>query len=238
MRSVVKGLGVKGLGVKGLGVKSVTMQDIVAGSGDRDRSADAAAGVDRDDAKQRAGQTEAGAGGGAMRGGALQPGRRWYVAHTLPRKETSVQMRLDAQGFENFMPRRLKTVRHARKLRTVDAPLFPRYVFVALDLDQDPWRSVNGTIGVASLFMAQERPLPVPVGVVETLIMSSDAEQRLRFLPKLRPGEKIRLVAGPLAEALGVLETLDDKGRVEVLLEIMGSGVRVKLPRAWIESAA
>lgn len=147
-------------------------------------------------------------------------------------------LRLDAQGFRSFLPRRFKTVRHARKLRTVNAPLFPSYIFVALNLGVDRWRSVNGTIGVASLITAQERPLPLPAGVVETLIMSSDAAGRLRFVPDMERGQKVRLVAGPFAQALGVLDYLDDRGRVEVLLEIMGGGIRVELPRTWIEPAA
>jgi len=167
----------------------------------------------------------------------LSPGERWYLAHTLPNKEATAVMRLSAQGFRNFLPRRMKTVRHARRIREVNAPVFPRYIFVALDLDRDPWRSVNGTIGVSSLFMAQDRPLPVPAGVVETLIMSADRAGRLRFARDLRKGQMVRLVNGPFADALGVLDRLDNKGRVEVLLDIMGKGVRVRLQTEWVEPA-
>jgi transcriptional antiterminator RfaH len=147
-------------------------------------------------------------------------------------------MRLSAQGFHNFLPRHLKTVRHARKLRTVNAPLFPRYIFVALNLEIDPWRGVERTIGVSNLVSALDRPLPVPVGVVETLMLSYGIDGQIRFAPDIARGQKVRLVAGPFAEALGVLDMLDDKGRVEVLLDIMGGGIRVKLPRSWIQPAA
>ncbi|MFY9628091.1 MAG: transcription termination/antitermination NusG family protein [Methylocystis sp.] len=168
----------------------------------------------------------------------LKPGQRWYLAHTLPHKESIAGRHLDRQGFRNFTPRRVKTVRHARKLRMVNAPLFPSYVFVALDLDVDRWHSVNGTIGITRLIMAQERPLALPAGVVETLIMSSDQNGRLRFIPDIARGETVRLIAGPFAEALGVLDSLDDRGRVEVLLNIMGGDIRVKMHRDWIEPAA
>ncbi|OAI23615.1 hypothetical protein A1351_19600 [Methylosinus sp. R-45379] len=165
----------------------------------------------------------------------LAPGERWYLAHTLPHKETSVEQRLRVQGFRHFMPRRIKTVRHARRMRNVLAPVFPRYIFVALDLDRDRWRSVNGTIGIATLFMAQDRPLPVPYGVVETLIQSSDDRGQLRFEHNLQLGQKVRLISGPFSEALGLLERLDDSGRIEVLLEIMGGHVRAKLRREQVE---
>jgi transcriptional antiterminator RfaH len=132
----------------------------------------------------------------------------------------------------------VKTVRHARKLRTIRAPLFPRYLFVVLNLERDSWRSVNSTTGIASLFMAHDRPVPVPEGVVETLIDAADRSGERRFADGLAPGQKIRLVAGPFAQAEGLLDRLDDAGRVEVLLDIMGGGIRVKLARSWIERTA
>ncbi len=168
----------------------------------------------------------------------LAPGQRWYLAHTLPHKETTAEMRLADQGFHVFLPRRLKTVRHARRMRTVNAPLFPRYLFVAFDIDRAQWRSINGTIGVATLFMARERPLAVPDGVVETLIQSSDRGGCLRFDSELTPGQQVRLIAGPFTETLGVLDHLDARGRVEVLLNIMGSVTRVRLHRELLEPAA
>ena len=55
-------------------------------------------------------------------------------------------------------------------LRTVRAPLFPRYLFVILDLERDRWLSVRSTVGVSRLFTQDGRPVPVPVGIVESLI--------------------------------------------------------------------
>jgi transcription elongation factor/antiterminator RfaH len=168
---------------------------------------------------------------------ALLPGERWFLAYTAPHREAIAKTHLGRQGFRSFLPRYLKTVRHARKLREVNAPLFPRYLFVALNLERDRWRSVNSTTGVTNLFMMDDRPVPVRQGIVETLIQSADASGRLQFFDALVPGQKVRLVAGPFAQALGILSRLDDAGRVEVLLEIMGGGVRVRLARSWVELA-
>ena len=113
-------------------------------------------------------------------------GERWFAVNSQPKREWRAQAQLVNQGFRVFMPKRLKTVRHARKLTTVLAPLFPRYLFVALDLAQHRWRSVNGTFGVCSLVMVGERPQPVPRGVVEAMIAATDSEGRLVFIPILR----------------------------------------------------
>src|SRR3954467_475127 len=90
---------------------------------------------------------------------------RWFLVHARPHCETKADLNLRAQGFHTFMPQVQKTVRHARQLRTVRAPLFPRYLFVALDLTRDRWLSIRSTFGVASLFTNREGfPVAVPVG--------------------------------------------------------------------------
>jgi transcription antitermination factor NusG len=169
---------------------------------------------------------------------ALLQGEKWFLACTLPHREATAEVHLKLQGFRSFLPRHLKTVRHARKLRSVNAPIFPGYLFVVLNLGRDRWRSVNSTTGIATLFMANDRPIPAPDGIVETLVQSTNKLGSLQFTDALERGQKVRLVAGPFAHALGILDRLDDAGRVEVLLEIMGGRIRVKLTRGWIEPAA
>jgi transcriptional antiterminator RfaH len=133
------------------------------------------------------------------------------------------------------LPKREKTVRHARKLRTVVAPFFPRYMFVVLDLERDQWRPINGTRGVANLVMQGDRnlvmqgdrPQPVPLGIVETLVASTGEDGLLKVRPRLNVGDPVRLLQGPFAEYLGTLDRLDDSGRVRVLLEMLGRRVPV-----------
>jgi transcription elongation factor/antiterminator RfaH len=157
----------------------------------------------------------------------LSEGQRWYAVHTQPLNEARAEQHLSNQNFTTFMPKRLKTVRHARKLSTVEAPFFPRYLFVVLDLDRDSWRRVNGTFGVSRLVMCGDAPQAAPCGVVEALIASADARGILHLENKLKIGGPVRLMAGPFAEQLAFLDHLDDSGRVRVLLEILGRQVRL-----------
>jgi transcription antitermination factor NusG len=93
---------------------------------------------------------------------ALCGDERWYVACSLSRQEARAKFQLLLKGFRSFLPRMTKTVRHARKLRTVNSAVFPSYLFVVLNPGRDRWRSVNGAFGVASLIMRGETPQPVP----------------------------------------------------------------------------
>ena len=141
--------------------------------------------------------------------------------YARPKGEATARLNLAAQGFRAFLPQVRKTVRHARQLRTVRAPLFPRYLFVELDLARDRWLSIRSTIGVANLFTSSEgQPIPVPRGVVEALLAQCDGDI-VRLSVDLKPGQRVRLLSGPFADLIGTIERLDSDGRVRMLLELM-----------------
>jgi transcription antitermination factor NusG len=162
---------------------------------------------------------------------------RWYVAQTLARRELGAAFQLERQGFRVFLPQMIKTVRHARTFRTTRAAVFPGYLFVALALGRDRWRSVNGTFGVSRLIMGESLPLPAPHGVVETLLAFRDSDGLCRFDRELKPGDAVRVVKGPLAHVVGTIASLDDKGRARVLLDLMGTQLVTSIAMATLERA-
>ena len=156
-----------------------------------------------------------------------QSGQRWFAVHCRPQREAGALAQLQFQGYRVFMPVCWKTMRHARKLKTVRAPLFPRYLFVALDPNRDRWRAIKGTFGVCGLVMADAKPQPVPRGVVEKFMALTDNKGIMRFDSELAEGQPVRLLNGPFSEFVGELEQIDDAGRVRILLKVMGGQVPV-----------
>ena len=150
-------------------------------------------------------------------------GPRWYVVQSRPHKELYAAANLQNQAFRTFIPQISKTVRHSRRTKTVLVPLFPRYLFVALDFARDRWRSVRGTFGVSCLVMDGDRPRPVPQGLVEQLIATTNETDGVDFRERLTLGQNVRFLTGPFAEKIGRLVNLDDADRVAVLLEILGA---------------
>ena len=70
-------------------------------------------------------------------------------------------------------------------MSTVEAPFFPRYLFVGFDPHVDPWGAIRHTRGVCALIRhAPDRPTPVPVGVVRAGRQLD--EQRPNFRRELR----------------------------------------------------
>lgn len=162
---------------------------------------------------------------------------RWYAASTQPNRERFAVEQLRNQDFEVFLPAMRRRVRHARQTSEVLRAYFPGYVFVALEPDHRPWRSVNGTIGVRRLVCSGDRPAPLPPGFVETLQQSADADGVISFRDDLDVGDRVRVMHGPFADLVGRVSTLAAPDRVRVLLDLMAHGVPVELPSAYCQKA-
>jgi transcriptional antiterminator RfaH len=159
----------------------------------------------------------------------MNPNRAWYVVHTRPNAEEIAARHLDRQGFPVFVPRFSKRRRHARKVEMVIRPLFPRYLFVALDLAVDRWNSVRSTVGVSTLICHGDRPIMVPRGVVEDLLQRDVNGVIPLARPRLHVGDRVQLLEGPFANLVGTFESMTDGERVAVLLDLLGRSVRVML---------
>jgi transcriptional antiterminator RfaH len=164
---------------------------------------------------------------------------RWFVAHTQPHAETKAVSNLNRQGFEIYFPRYLKRRRHARRIETVAAPLFPRYLFVAVDIAAQRWRSIYSTIGVARLVCNGDEPAAVPDGIVEALKCREDTSGfiKLDYRPPFRPGDKIRVLDGAFSSCLGLFESMAERERIAILLDLLGRKVRVVLDADLVAAA-
>jgi transcriptional antiterminator RfaH len=157
--------------------------------------------------------------------------RRWYVVQTQPHAEWKANHHLARQGFDTYLPRYLKKRRHARRVDTVAAALFPRYLFVAIDMASQRWRCISSTVGVRHLVCNGEQPAVVADHVIEALRRREDENGLIRLpaRPRFAAGEKVRLLDGVFADCIGLFEGMKDNERVSVLLDLLGRKVRVLL---------
>jgi transcriptional antiterminator RfaH len=166
-------------------------------------------------------------------------GTRWYVVQTQAHAETKAAMHLARQGFVAYLPRYLKRRRHARKVDTVSAPLFPRYLFVAVDTSTQRWRSIQSTIGVSHIVGNNDEPTALADKVIEDLRCREDEKGFIRLLsrPRFAPGETIRVLDGVFAACFGLYESMADAERVAVLLDLLGRKVRVVMDAEMVAAA-
>jgi transcriptional antiterminator RfaH len=166
-------------------------------------------------------------------------GALWYVAQTQVNAETKAAQNLLRQGFGVYLPRYLKLRSHARKIEKVAAPLFPRYLFVSIDINLQRWRSVQSTYGVSQLVLNGSDPAPVAGAVIEALKAREDVSGfvKLDQRPKFAIGEKVRVIAGVFAENLGLFDGMADRERIAILLDLLGRKVRVSIEADLVTAA-
>lgn len=166
--------------------------------------------------------------------------QRWYVVHTQPQAEMRALANLRRQGYEAYLPRCRKWRRHARKTDIVAAPLFPRYLFLRLDVERDRWRPVLSTFGVSSLVCRAGLPAPVPEGIVESIQGREDAGHFVDLTRQaaFQPGDRVQVVAGPFADRTALFEGLNEGQRVVLLLEMLGRKLQVAVPAEAITACA
>jgi transcriptional antiterminator RfaH len=166
-------------------------------------------------------------------------GTRWYVVQTQPNAETKAAMHLARQGFTAYLPRYRKRRRHARKVDTVAAPLFPRYLFVAVDTASQRWRSIQSTIGVSHIVGSNDEPTALADRVIEELRGREDETGFIQLLsrPRFNPGDAVRVLDGVFAACLGLYESMADAERVAVLLDLLGRKVRVVMDVDMVAAA-
>ena len=161
----------------------------------------------------------------------------WFAVRAQPRKELLAEMQLRRQSFETFFPKAMAAPRsHASAKRKPikgpsQAPFFPGYLFVRMDLDKTRWRSINGTIGVIGLVQFGDRPSPAPKGFIEGLIAATRNDGVLGAPEPIPVGAAVRLIGGPFDAHVGTLIAAAPDDRVKVLLELLGRAIPVSAPR-------
>lgn len=162
--------------------------------------------------------------------------KQWYVVQTHVNKEQTALENLERQNFHAYYPVYKKQRKHARKVETVKAALFPRYLFVEFDIEKDRWRAVQSTIGVSHLICHGIKPTPVPGEIIEA-IQQREVEPGLIELspPPLKAGQKLMITEGPFEGYQALFETASADQRITVLLSYMNQHLKVKTARSAVE---
>ena len=165
---------------------------------------------------------------------------RWFLVLTKASSEQLATTHLARQGFETYLPRlQRRTLRHARWVNRV-VSLFPRYVFVRLDVRHQALAPIRSTRGVASIVRFGDEAAVVPDPVVESLMRRADPATGLHQLADDRPrrGAPVCVIGGPLAGLEGIFERDMGEERAVILLSLLGRHTPVAVNSSFLVSAA
>ncbi len=168
----------------------------------------------------------------------------WYVVHTYAGYENKVKsnlqsriasMNMEDRIFECVIPMEDVIEFKGGKRVTVQKKVFPGYLLVRCELDDDSWRVVRNTPGVTGFVGLGAKPTPLSRKEVESILqVQSGGTEGVTRKPARRPmyevGESVRVREGPFADFSGqIAEINEDQLKLKVLVNIFGRETPVEL---------
>lgn len=163
----------------------------------------------------------------------------WYLVHTKPRQEKCALDNLHRQGYQCYLPTFPSEKLHQGRLTMADEPLFPRYLFIRLGMDDmaKSWSPIRSTKGVSRLVSFGIEPVWVDDGLIE-LLRAQEASVQSKPERLFKPGERVRLTEAPFAGIEGIYQMADGERRAMVLIEILSKPVAVRVAPAGLRKAS
>ena len=115
------------------------------------------------------------------------------------------------------------------KRRTVERHIFPGYVLVRMEMDDDTWYALRNTPGVTGFVNINNVPVPLPESEVQSIIKGMTAEAP-RVKISFQVGDTVRITDGPFADFRGEIDEISqEKGKIRVLVSFFGRETPVEL---------
>ena len=182
----------------------------------------------------------------------VTPGMNWFVLRVASNKEDSVRetllRKIKIENFEHLVNRILvptekEKIIKAGKQKIVEKKLYPGYVFVEMQLEddgripQDVFFLIKETTGVGDFIGTAGRPSPMSIPEIEKMQMASKpAEEQPTVKMEFQKGDHIKIREGPFENMEGTVdELLPDQGKVRVVVMIFGRATPVELEYWLIE---
>lgn len=169
---------------------------------------------------------------------------RWFVVHTQSGYEKKVKQNLEARISSMNMEERIHEVvipmedviefKNGKKV-VVQKKVFPGYLLVRCELDDDSWYVIRNTPGVTGFVGAGSKPSPLSRRDVEKFLLVVTGDEEIaakRGKPRLEydTGETVRVREGPFADFSGeIIEINEDQLKLKVLVNIFGRETPVEL---------
>lgn len=159
----------------------------------------------------------------------------WFAVYCNIKCERRAMFALKHKGYEVYLPLETVWIRHARKKKKAERPLFPRYLFVGVDFPRQGFAAIRQADGVEMIVPGAGSEME-PMPILETFIDETRWAERAgvfdetQAVLRLNPGERVRLMKGPLAGFIGKLKSADRAKRVEVLVSILGAETVASIP--------
>lgn len=172
---------------------------------------------------------------------------KWYVLHSYAGYENRVQQNIETRMRSMNVEERIHEIvvpmedviefKNGKKT-IVKKKVFPGYVLIRMNLDDDTWYVIRNTPGVTGFVGADSKPNPLSRKEVENILGSGDTGEKTQVAAAVKShprldfevGQQVRVTTGPFADFNGAISDIDiDKNTLKVLVDIFGRETPVEL---------
>ena len=156
----------------------------------------------------------------------------WYALQVRPRYEKVIASTLLGKGYEGFLPLYRQRSRWADRIKEVQLPLFPGYLFCRFDLNRR--LPIMVTPGVMHIVGIGKTPHPIDddeIAALQSIVISGLGAEPMSYL---NVGERVRIEIGPLAGVEGILTALKGSRRLVVSVTLLQRSVSVEIDKSWV----
>ncbi|MBC8439569.1 MAG: UpxY family transcription antiterminator [Deltaproteobacteria bacterium] len=161
----------------------------------------------------------------------------WFALLTRSNFEQTVYTNIVKKNIDAFLPKiKQKSIRKDRNLM-IEKPLFPGYIFVKSTFEPVYQLQILKTTGAVRLLGNQSGPMAIPPSQIESLkIMTSTSMDLITGANiRLKKGDPVMIINGPMAGAKGEFIHHKGKGRVFIKIDVLGQYAGVEVDENNVE---
>lgn len=160
----------------------------------------------------------------------------WFALTVKPQNEKAVAEQLQSKSLEAYVPLYRARRRWSDRVKILDLPLFPKYVFSRFAADRRT--SVLRTPGVTSIVSFDGKPCPVREEEIEAVKMMVGSGMPLTTCECLQIGQRVRICDGAMSGLEGILVREKSGYRVVVNIELLNRAVAVEIEQDLVTSVS
>ncbi len=158
----------------------------------------------------------------------------WFAVHVKARYEKATAWLLHQKGYEGFLPLYKCRRRWSDRIKELELPLFPGYLFCRFNLHER--LPILKTPGVLSIVGIGKTPIPVDEGEIAAIQSIVKCGVPTQPWPFLQIGQRVRINYGPLSGLEGIVVNLKSQHRLVVSVTLLQRSVAAEIDDAWISA--
>lgn len=159
---------------------------------------------------------------------------KWYPVYTNPRSEKKAAELLYKNGIEIYLPLQRQLKQWSDRKKWVEEPMIKSYLFVRITVKQQ--MQVLTTKGICRFIYFSGKVASMPDRQITQLQLLLASETELELTDQIfKPGEKVKVKAGPLMGLTGELIDHRSQKKMIVRLDHIGQAIMVQIPAVFLE---